>query len=42
VLAIVNAMGEKPTALYSESDGFLKLFMQFWNNIIVREEDKDQ
>ncbi|WP_048145214.1 TrmB family transcriptional regulator [Methanosphaerula palustris] len=39
VMAIVNAMGEKPTALYSESDGFLKLFMQFWN-IIERVEDK--
>ncbi len=42
VLAVTNALKGNPTALYSESEGFVKLFMQFWNNIIEREDDRDQ
>lgn len=42
VLAVTNALKDNPTALYSESDGFVKLFMQFWNNILVRGDDEDQ
>ncbi len=42
VLAFTNALKGNPTALYSESEGFVKLFMQFWNSIIERDDDRDQ
>ena len=42
VLVITNALEENSTALYSESDGFLKLFMQLWNNITEPGDNEDQ
>lgn len=42
VLVVTSALEENATALYSESDGFLRLFMQFWDNIIDLGEDGDQ
>jgi HTH-type transcriptional regulator, sugar sensing transcriptional regulator len=42
VLVVTSALEENATALYSESDGFLRIFMQFWNNIIEQGDNEDQ
>lgn len=41
VFVVTSALEEDATALYSESDGFLCLFMQFWSNIIELGKDED-